>query len=235
MSELVRSERRDAVSTLVMDDGRMNVQSAAMLEALGAALDRAQADGTVVVLTGREGVFSAGFDLAVFQKGTKAEQVRMLTLGARITERLLSFPAPVVVACNGHAIAMGAFLVLSADIRLGVSDLPCKIMTNEVAIGLTVPRFATEVCRQRLAPSWFNRALITAEPYDAAKAATAGFLDELVPAADLAAKAHETALALSKLSREHHTATKLRARAPALAALRRAIEEDIAEWNARMA
>ena len=234
MDPLVTCRRSETVSTLVMDDGRMNVQSVAMLEALGAALDRAQADGTVVVLAGREGVFSAGFDLTVFQQGTREEKVRMLTLGARLTERLLSFPAPVVAACTGHAIAMGAFLVLSADIRFGVSDAPCKIATNEVAIGLTVPRFATEVCRQRLAPSYFNRALLTAEPYDAAKAVTAGFLDELVPAAELAAQAHKTALALSKLSREHHVATKLRARAPALAALRRAIEEDIAEWNARM-
>ena len=234
MNPIVTYERRDAVSTLRMDDGKMNLQSAAMLEALGTALDRAQADGTVVVLAGREGIFSAGFDLAVFQKGTKEEKVRMLTLGARITERLLAFPAPVVAACTGHAVAMGAFLVLSADIRLGVSNAPCKIAVNEVAIGLTVPRFATDVCRQRLAPAHFNRALITAAPYDPQQALEAGFLDQLVPAAELATKAHDTALALSKLSREHHVATKLRARAPALAALARAIEEDTADWNARV-
>ena len=216
-----------------MDDGRMNVLSVAMLEGLNAALDRAQVDGTAVLLAGRQGVFSAGFDLAVFKRG-KAEQVRMLTLGARTAERLLAFPAPVVVACGGHAIAMGTFLVLSGDLRLGVSDGPCKIAVNEVAIGLTVPRFAVEVCRQRLAPAHFSRALLTAAPYDARKAAEAGFLDELIPAADLLPTARETALALSKLPREHYVATKLRAREPTLSALRRASEADIEDWSHRI-
>lgn len=233
MGELVRYERRDAVSTLAMDDGRLNLQSAAMLGALNAALDRAQADGTAVVLAGREGVFSAGFDLNTFERGG-ADLLRMLTLGARITHRLLSFPAPVVVACTGHAIAMGAFLVLSGDVRLGVEDAPCKIQVNEVAIGLTVPRFATEVCRQRLAPAHFSRAVITAAPYDARQAAAAGFLDELVPGGELMAAAQDTAAALARLPREHHAATKLRAREGALAALAGAIEGDIADWKARI-
>jgi enoyl-CoA hydratase len=159
MRELVSYERHDAVTTLTMNDGAMNLLSVTMLESLNAALDRAQADGTVVLLAGREGVFSAGFDLAVFKRA-KEEQFRMMRAGARITERLLAFPAPVVIACAGHAIAMGAFLLLSADIRLGVLQGPFKISVNEVAIGLTVPRFATEVCRQRLTPTHFNRALM---------------------------------------------------------------------------
>lgn len=232
MSELVRYERNDAVSILTMDDGRMNVMSEAMLAALNAALDRAQADGTVVLLCGRESVFSAGFDLAVFKQG-KAAQVAMLSAGARITERLLSFPAPVLAAVGGHAIAMGAFLVLSADLRIGVSNAAHKIQANEVAIGMTVPRFATEVCRQRLAPAHFNRVVITAEPYGPEEAVKAGFLDYLVPASKLLSSAREKAVALSKLVRTNHVATKLRARGDTLQALRRAIEADIADWNSR--
>lgn len=232
MSELVSYERRDNISALVMDDGKMNVLSVAMFDALNAALDRAQADGTVVLLAGREGVFSAGFDLAVFKR-EKPEQIRMLTAGARIAERLLAFPAPVVVACTGHAIAMGAFLVLSTDVRLGVLNGPFKISVNEVAIGLTVPRFAIEVCRQRLAPAYFNRAVITAESYDPQKAAEAGFLDNLVPTAGLLGTARETALALAKLDRKSYVATKLRVRSRALGALRHAIEADIHDWESR--
>lgn len=233
MRELVAYERNDTVSTLVMDDNGMNVLSVAMLEALNAALDQARADGTVVMLVGRESVFSAGFDLAVFKRG-KDEQIRMLTAGARTVERLLAFPAPVVVACGGHAIAMGAFLLLSADIRLGVSDGPFKITVNEVAIGLTVPRFATEVCRQRLTPAYFNRAVITAEHYNPRQAVEAGFLDKLAPAAKLLANARDTALALAKLDRNSLVATKLRAREGALGALRHAIEADIQDWNGRL-
>ncbi len=232
MSQLVNYERDGAVSILTMDDGKMNVMSAAMLGALNAALDRAQADGTVVLIAGRENVFSAGFDLAVFKQG-KAAQIAMLSAGARITERLLSFPAPVVAAVGGHAIAMGAFLALSADLRIGVSNGGGKMSANEVQIGLTVPRFATEVCRQRLAPAHFSRALITAEPYEPQRAVDAGFLDELAPAGEFLPVARAKAAALAKLVRANHVATKLRARGDALAALRRAIEEDIADWNSR--
>jgi enoyl-CoA hydratase len=232
MRELVAYELCGTFSTVVMDDGGMNVLSVAMLDALNAALDRAQADGTAVVLAGREGVFSAGFDLAVFKRA-KEEQIRMLTAGARTAERLLAFPAPVVAACGGHAIAMGAFLLLAADIRLGVSNGPFKIAVNEVAIGLTVPRFATEICRQRLAPAYFNRAVITAEHYDPQAAVAAGFLDELAPGAGLFAKARDTALALAKLDRKSLVATKLRAREGTLGALRHAIDADILDWSGR--
>ena len=233
MSELVRYSRSEAVSTIVMDDGKMNVMSPQMLQALNSALDRAQADKTVVLLTGRENVWSAGFDLTVFKQG-KARQIEMLRGGAETAERLLSFPAPVLAACGGHAIAMGAFLLLSADVRIGVSNGSSKICVNEVQIGMTVPRFATEVCRQRLAPAHFNRAVLTAEPYDPQKAVEAGFLDYLVPATELMSAAGAKAEMLSKLVRESHVATKLRARDGTLKALRRAIEADIADWESRL-
>ena len=163
MSELVRYAVVDGVATLAMDDGKANVMSEAMLQALDAGFDRAQADGATVLLTGRPGMFSGGFDLAVF-KTDPAALFRMLEAGARLTEKVLSFPYPVVAACSGHAIAMGAFLLLSTDLRIGV-DQGARIQINEVKIGLTLPRFAIEVCRQRLSPAHFSRAVLTAEPY----------------------------------------------------------------------
>ena len=232
MDSLVNYERDGAVSVLTMDDGKMNVMSCAMLGALNAALDRAQADGTVVLIAGRENVFSAGFDLAVFKQG-RAQQIEMLSAGARLTERLLSFPAPVVAAVGGHAIAMGLFIVLCSDLRIGVSNAAFKLQANEVAIGMTVPRFATEVCRQRLTPAHFSRALTTAEPCGPEQAVQAGFLDELAPADQLLAAARAKAAAMAKLVRESHVATKLRVRGDALQALRRGIEADIADWNSR--
>jgi enoyl-CoA hydratase len=233
METLVSYERDGAVSTVALQDGKVNALSSRMLAALNAALDRAQADGTVVVLTGRGKVFSGGFDLAVFSKGSREEQIAMLSAGARLTERLLSFPAPVLAAVNGPAIAMGTFIALSADVRIGVSDAVLRMQANEVAIGMTVPRFATEVCRQRLAPAHFNLAVITAHAYEAQAAVTAGFLDAVVPAAALMPAAMEKARALAKLVRANHAATKLRARGDTLSSLRRAIEADIEDWNSR--
>ncbi|MGH8174664.1 MAG: crotonase/enoyl-CoA hydratase family protein [Steroidobacter sp.] len=234
MAQLVRYESDGVISTITMDDGKANVLSVPMLQELNAALERAETDRTVVLLTGRQGMFSAGFDLAVF-KETRTAQIAMLRAGAETAHRLLSFPAPVIVACSGHAIAMGAFLILSADVRIGVANAPFRICVNEVQIGMTLPRFAVEVCRQRLSPAHFNRALITAAPYSPEAAFEAGFLDHLAPAADLLTSAREKSLAASKLVRAAHTATKLRVREAALTALRHAIESDVEEWNTRPA
>lgn len=232
MTSLLHYSSDGLISTITLDDGKANALSVEMLTQLNAALDRAESDKCAVLITGREGMFSGGFDLAVFR--SDREQVfRMLKAGAEITERLLSFPAPVVGACTGHAIAMGAFLLLSTDVRIGVKGGSFKIAVNEVQIGMTLPRFAIEVCRQRLTPAAFNRALITAEPHDHERALEAGFLDYLVPAAEFHEAARARTLALTKLVREAYIATKRRVREQTLTTLRKAIELDIADWQAR--
>jgi enoyl-CoA hydratase len=231
LDTLVSYHFASGVATLTMDDGKANVMSVRMLQALNDALDRAQVDKALVVLKGRPGMFSGGFDLAVF-KGKRSEQMRMLEAGARITERLLSFPTPVVVACTGHAIAMGVFLLLAADVRIGVAE-GARIHVNEVQIGLTLPHFAIEMCRQRLAPAHLNLAAVTAQPYTAAQALAAGFLDEIVAAQDLHAAVDAQVNRLLKLGMASFIATKLRLRRDTLTALREAIDEDITGWRAR--
>jgi len=200
MAELATYELEGQIATIAMDDGKANVLSIEMLKAVMAALDRAEEDEAVVVLTGREKFFSAGFDLEVFSERPH-EIVEMLTLGARLSERLLSFPTPVLVACSGHAIAAGTFPLLAADLRIGIEG-PHKLGLNEVRIGLTVPLYVVELARQRLTPRDFNRSLVTAATYDPEQAVDAGFLDRAVPAGELreASLAHESARAQAQLA-----------------------------------
>jgi enoyl-CoA hydratase len=232
MPSLLRYDSDGALSTITLDDGKANALSVEMLAQINAALDRAQTDKCVVLITGREGMFSGGFDLAAFG-GDRGQVFEMLKAGAELTARLLSFPAPVVGACSGHAIAMGAFLLLSTDVRIGIRNGAFKIAVNEVQIGMTLPRFAIEVCRQRLTPAAFNRALITAEAHDHERALEAGFLDYVVPAAEFNEAVRARAVALTKLVRDAYIATKQRVREQTLSALRRAIELDLADWQAR--
>ncbi|MGO9934649.1 MAG: crotonase/enoyl-CoA hydratase family protein [Steroidobacteraceae bacterium] len=224
MNNLVDYQLGESFATLSMDDGKVNVLSPAMLQALNERLDQAQRDKAVVLLTGRPGVFTAGFDLSVLRGGGE-EASKMVRAGFDLAERLLSYPAPVVLACSGHALAMGAFLLLSADIRIGAAG-QFKIGANEVAIGLTMPHFGIEICRQRLTPAHFNRAVINAEMFPPDQAVSAGFLDRIVPAADLLAAGQDAAKSLAKLNMAVHTATKLRTRAHALKAIREAIDAD---------
>jgi enoyl-CoA hydratase len=224
MENLVTYQLSDAVATITMDDGKVNALTTPIFDELHSALDRAETDGAAVVLTGREGVFSAGFNLNVLRAGGP-EAPALVRAGFELSARLLAFPAPVVVACTGHAIAMGVFLLLSGDLRLGVAG-PYKITANEVAIGLTMPRPAIELARQRLTPAHFNRAVILAEVYAPDEAAAAGFLDRALPAAGFAAAARAAAEQLGRLDRDAYAATKQRTRHQALDAVRQAIEDE---------
>jgi enoyl-CoA hydratase len=225
VGDLVRYELDGGIATVTMDDGKVNKLSPDMLAEINAALDRAESDGAVVVLGGRPGVFSAGFDLKVLMAGGR-DAGRMLRDGFELAVRVLSFPQPVVIACTGHALAMGFFLVLSADFRLGASG-PFRIGANEVAIGIVMPDFGIEVCRQRLTPSYFSRAVINAEMFSPEDAMAGGALDRVVPVEELAVAARDVATGLAQLDAKVHTATKVRTREPALGAITAAIESQL--------
>lgn len=226
MTKAATYTRTGPIARIVLDDGKVNVMSSAMLAALHEAFDQAEREGAIVILTGRGKTFSAGFDLKVFSDGDANANYTMLKSGAELAYRLLSFPTPIVAACNGHALPMGAFLLMSSDVRIAAEGT-YGIGMNEVAIKLTVPRFAVEVARQRLTPAYFNRALTTGQLFQPAEAAAAGFVDWTVPSAELDAVATRTAEALCKIDLPSHHATKLRAREPALKAIRAAIDSDI--------
>jgi enoyl-CoA hydratase len=221
---LVSYQLDDGVASIAMDDGKVNVLSLPMQAELNAALDQAAADGAVVVLTGRDGRFSAGFDLATLNAGGP-DGLAMLRGGFELAVRLLSFATPVVIACNGHTIAMASFLLLSGDLRIGAAG-PFKITANEVAIGLTLPTAAVELCRARLTPAAFNRATTLSEVFSPEEAVTAGFLDRVVPATDLTDAAHTAAVGLATLNMDAHARTKQRVRAQALAAVQAAIDAE---------
>lgn len=217
--DLTSYQLTDGVATIAMDDGKVNALSPQMLAAVTTQLERAEADEAGVVLTGRAHTLSAGFDV-------RCEQERwpeMVAAGAGLAERIMSFPAPVVVACNGNAIAMGAFLLLAADHRIGVRG-DFRIGLNEVAIGLTVPWFGIEIARHRLTPPYFDRCAVTGALLDPDEATTAGFLDEVVAPDELTSAARAAALALTSIDRGSHTATKLRVRKAAIAGVRDGID-----------
>jgi len=230
MEPLVTYRVEDGIAFVVMDDGKVNALSLPMLMELNGAFDQAKAEKRVVVLTGREGVFSAGFDLAVLRSG-RYEALEMLRAGFELAERVLAFPTPVVMAVSGHAIAMGLFLSLSGDYRIGVEG-QYKLTANEVAIGLTMPRAAVEILRQRLTPAHFIRAVALAETFAPEDRIGAGILDRVVTLSELHEAARTMAVTFAGLDLDAHQASKRRARHDTLLALRAAIEADYAELRA---
>ena len=219
-TQIVSYEFQDGVATIKMNDGSKNLLSPKMLGELNMALDQAEKDSAVVIITGHEDVFSAGFDLKVLKTGA-TQAYTMLNEGFALATRMLSFRMPIIIACNGHAIAMGSFLLLSGDYRIGATG-QFKIMANEVAIGLTMPATGIEVCKQRLTPAHFVRAVMQSEEYNPTSAVEAGFLDRTVAPEDLLNEAVKTANRFTKLDPKAHYRTKLRARRHLIRAMKRA-------------
>ena len=215
------------LATITMDDGKRNALSPTMLGALNDAIDQAEKDGAMILLTGRPETFSGGFDLKVMAKGGTAA-VSMLKAGFDMTERLLSFPRPVITASPGHAMAMGLFLLMSADYRLGVTGA-FKYASNEVAIGMTMPRVVSEVMKLRLTPAHFQRAAVLAMTYTPEEALAAGMIDELVSPDNLLEQARAAAAQFAQLDKRAHHMTKLRLRDQTLSAIRRGLPLDLGD------
>ncbi|HZU79362.1 MAG TPA: crotonase/enoyl-CoA hydratase family protein [Acidimicrobiales bacterium] len=229
MADLVTYDSDDKVAVLTLDDGKVNVLSPAMLAAIHGALDRAEAEGKVVVLTGRPGILSAGFDLATL-RGGGADAVEMVSEGFRLAVRLLEFPLPVVAACSGHVIAMAVFLVLSTDYRIGAAG-DFRLTANETAIGMTMPRAAIEISRSRMTPAAFHRSMVLAEVFGPAEAVDAGILDLVVAPDEVLATAKAKAAQFAELHLGAHRHTKERVRAATLTAIRAGMAEDGADFG----
>lgn len=224
MSELVSYSFSDGVALLSLDNGKANALSPELFEAFNAALDRAEQDRAVVVIKGKEGIFSGGYDLKVMTSSPEAAR-GLVAIGSTLSRRLLAHPFPVVAMCTGHAIAKGAFLLLSADYRIGVQG-PFKIGLNEVAIGMTMHHVGIELARARLSNSAFTRSVINAELFSPEDAVAAGFLDRVVPAEALESEAMAMAAQLTKLNMTAHRNTKRKSRKALLELLDESIEED---------
>ncbi|MFT6431908.1 MAG: enoyl-CoA hydratase [Halopseudomonas sp.] len=210
MSELVSYQFSDGIARLTLSNGKVNAVSPAVVEAFNKALDQAEQDKAVVVITGQPGILSGGYDLKVMTSSVEAAK-DLVAAGSTLARRMLSHPFPVIVACSGHAVAKGAFILLSADYRIGIEG-PFKIGLNEVAIGMTMHHVGIELARARLTNSAFNRSVINAEMFDPNEAVIAGFLDKVVPAEELENKAMEMAAQLTKLNMTAHRNTKLKTR-----------------------
>lgn len=220
-------ELDDGVAVITLDDGKANAITHDVLDRLSALLDWALADEVrVVVIAGREGRFSAGFDLATMTSGEHAVRA-LVKHGAEFYMKLYGFPLPTVAACTGHALAGGAILLLSIDQRVG-ADGPAKIGLNEVAIGMGLPIFAVELARDRLSPTQLGAATMAAHIYDPASAVEAGYLDRVVPAESVIAEAIADARHLAQLRTGAYSLTKRLAR-------QRSIDHILATLDADMA
>lgn len=225
MTDPVRYRLEGTTAIVEMDDGKANALSDTMITALLAALDRAESEARAVVLAGRPDRFCAGFDLRVMMSGPDNARA-LLKTGSELLLRLYAATVPLVVACTGHALAGGALVVLTGDLRVAAAGA-YRIGLNEVAIGLPVPVLAMELARDRLQPAALTQATLLARIYDPESARAAGYVDEVVAPDQVLPRALAEAARLSELGAVPFAASKRRLRERTIRFIRDSMDADL--------
>ncbi|NBV74277.1 MAG: crotonase/enoyl-CoA hydratase family protein [Actinobacteria bacterium] len=221
MSDTLTVEQRGPVRIVTMDDGKANAFSLGVINDLRGLLREAEADDETrsLVIAGREGRFSGGFDLSAMRAGDVDAVVELVAAGGALVADLYASPLTVVAAATGHAVAAGALVLLGCDHRVGV-DGPVKIGLNEVAIGMVLPPWALIIARDRLSKRYFHSSTTNARLFDGRTAVDAGFLDEVVAAESVVERALEKATELSALVPAAYARTVEVVRGPVIAEMR---------------
>tara|TARA_B100000809_G_scaffold2881_2_gene3256 strand:+ start:2559 stop:3248 length:690 start_codon:yes stop_codon:yes gene_type:complete len=195
------------VSIITLNDGKANVFSPEMSKTISSLLDEVPDDKGSLVITGRPGIFSAGFDLKIISSGDASAVSSMIKTGFTLLARVYNFPRPVIAACSGHGVALGAFLLCCADYRIGAKG-QFIVQANETRNNMSIPTPILEISKTRISKTHWYRAILNAEAYPIEKAIEPGYLDEVVEAESLMTRAMEVANDLATLGHPHYKITK---------------------------
>ena len=195
------------VSIITLNDGKANVFSPEMSSTVSNLLDQVPGDKGSLVITGRTGIFSAGFDLKIISSGDADAVAAMVKAGFTLLARIYNFPRPVIAACSGHSVALGAFLLCCADYRLGAKG-QFIVQANETRNNMSIPTPILEISKSRISKTHWYRAILNAEAYPVEKAIEPGYLDEVTEPDNLMIRAMEVANDLASLGHPHYKLTK---------------------------
>lgn len=216
MGRLVHVEDRDGVALVRIDRPPANAMDLELLaEGHGVLEELSDGEPRAVVLTGREGFFSAGVDLKLAPTLDTGGQREMVEGINRIFAGWYGLPCPVVCAVNGHAIAGGLILALCGDYRLGV-DADARFGLTELKAGVPYPAVALAVVQAELAPAAARVLALRANLVGPQEAQRLGVLDELAPASELLDRALELARELGALPPAAYATVKRQLRGRAL-------------------
>lgn len=223
MSDLLHYELSDDVATIRLDDGKANAFSNAMFDAANAAMDKAEADAKIIVLRGREGIFSAGYNLKELMLGGETA-VNLVRRGSEFAVRMMETRKPIIAVGDGHVVALGAFLFLAADYRIGRNGA-FQVGLPETAKGLPMHNFGRELAQPRLNQRYFSRAFINGEMFTPDAAVDVGYLDSSVD--DVDAELAKATAFFKSISLPAFAINKPRGHQILLPVLKQAIEDDM--------
>ena len=207
LAKIATLTNKDDISIITLDDGKANVFSPKMIQDVNECLDKVPTESGALIITGRDGMFSAGFDLKIISSGDMQATMDMSLSGFKLLSRIFSFPRPILAACSGHGIALGTFLLCCCDYRIGVKG-DYMIGANEMRTNMVIPIPILELISHRVTASHKYRAILGAEMYSIQDGVEAGLIDEIVDSKDLMEVAMLKAKDLASMGHPSYTLTK---------------------------
>jgi enoyl-CoA hydratase len=227
----VKVEQHGDVALVRIEHPPANAMDGELLAAGHAIRAQLEADPpAAVVLTGREGFFSAGVDLKLAPTLDADGQRDLVTGINRLFAGWYAFPHPLVCAVNGHAIAGGLILALCGDYR--VASTEGKLGLTELRAGIPYPAAALEVVRRELSPQAARLLVLGADLLDTHRGLELGVVDELTTPDQVVEHALDKAQRLAALPRDAYTRVKRQLRGRATEEIERAAASDpmLAGW-----
>lgn len=221
------------IVTLHMCHGKANAADLELLQAMSETLAGLH-DARAVILTARGGMFSAGVDLARMIKGGNAYAAEFIPLLDRVLREMFEFPAPLITAVNGHAIAGGCMFALAGDYRL-MARGKGRIGAPELMVSVPFPSSPLELLRFALPPQVLQKHVYTGETLLADDALAKGFVDEVTEADALMPRAQAMAEHLAAIPAVNFRLAKRMLRADALARMHAGASRDNPDVFARWA
>ncbi|HVG60134.1 MAG TPA: enoyl-CoA hydratase [Hyalangium sp.] len=232
MSETLLTQDAEGVRTLTFNrPEKKNAFTHAMYEAAVAALDRAGMDASVrvVMLTGAGGTFTAGNDIGDFLEQPPAGENSPVFLFLRA---LVNYEKPLVAAVDGAAVGIGTTMLLHCDYVVATER--ARFVMPFINLGVCPEGASSLLLPRNAGMALASELLMFGDPFDAATAQRAGFVNRVVPEAQLQEVAAERARTLAAKPAEALKVTKRLLREPLRAEVNAVLRREGAEFLKRL-
>ena len=178
---MIKSYRKDHIEILELNRPKVNALNKELIESLNFHLDQIAENNNIkgIILTGQQGVFSAGLDIVELYNTDEKYMKDFWKLFSNLLEKIYSYPKIIFSAISGHSPAGGTVLSIMTDYRI-MSKGDFLIGLNEVAVGLSMPIGIGRVFQSLLGERLAEKMTLTGELVNPQKAKEIGLVDEII-------------------------------------------------------
>ncbi|MEO6116059.1 MAG: enoyl-CoA hydratase/isomerase family protein [Pseudolysinimonas sp.] len=188
-STLVITRSADRVVVQLNRPEVRNAINQQMVDELHAVCAELEAQPRILIITGSDGVFASGADIAELRERTSADA--LTGINTMLFIRIAELPMPVIAAVDGYALGGGAELAYAADFRIGTPGT--KLGNPETGLGIIAPAGALWRLRELVGEPLAKEVLLAGRILGAEEALATRLLTRVVEPGELLAAAHALA------------------------------------------